>query len=103
MNIYIKCILKKIIGIDEISDKIFNIYMINKYFSKNLSNTSIKIFKNHYINHIKYTNIIINTIKPCKKTLQDKTLLFPRPSLKSLAHLANFFTQLKNLVPMIHL
>jgi len=64
MNIYIKCILKKIIGIDEISDKIFNIYMINKYFSKNLSNTSIKIFKNHYINHIKYTNIIINTIKP---------------------------------------
>lgn len=63
-NIYVYYILKKIINNDDIIEKIFNIYMIDKYYNKNLSNKSIYFFKTKYSNSNYYTNIIINMIKP---------------------------------------
>lgn len=46
---------------NDISNYIFNIYLINKYFSENLNNKSIQLYKNKYMN-TNYKNIIINKI-----------------------------------------
>ena len=35
---------------NDISNYIFNIYLINKYFSENLNNKSIQLYKNKYMN-----------------------------------------------------
>lgn len=63
-DIYVVYILKKIINNYDIIDKIYNIYIIDKYYNENLTNKSIKLFKNKYMNDNYYINIIINTIKP---------------------------------------
>ena len=59
-DIYVVYILKKIINNDDIIDKIYNIYIIDKYYNEKLTNKSIKLFKNKYMNDNYYTNIIIN-------------------------------------------
>ena len=53
-------ILKKLFT-NDISNYIFNIYLINKYFSENLNNKSIQLYKNKFMN-TNYSNIIINKI-----------------------------------------
>lgn len=63
-DIYVIYILKKIINNDDIIDNIFNMYIIDKYFNKKLTNKSIKLFKNKYSKDNYYTDMIINMIKP---------------------------------------
>jgi hypothetical protein len=53
-------ILKKLFT-NDISNYIFNIYLIDKYFSENLNNKSIQLYKNKFMN-TNYSNIIINKI-----------------------------------------
>lgn len=60
MDNKILLILKRIFT-DDISIYIFNIYLIDKYFSKNLNNKSIELYKHKFMNN-NYSNIIINKI-----------------------------------------
>jgi len=50
MDNYILIILRRRFDRD-ISNYIFNIYLIDKYFSKNLNNKSIELFKNRFKNN----------------------------------------------------
>jgi hypothetical protein len=60
MDNNILIILKRLFT-NDISNYIFDIYLIDKYFSGNLNNTSIKLYKHKYMNS-NYSNIIINKI-----------------------------------------
>ena len=64
MNEIIIYSLRKKINNNDIVEKIFNIYIIDKYYNNNLTNTSVKLIKNKYSKDVYYTNNIINTIKP---------------------------------------
>jgi hypothetical protein len=48
MDNYVLISLKKIFNNDDIIDKIYNYYILDKYFSKRLTYTSTKIFKELY-------------------------------------------------------
>jgi hypothetical protein len=58
MDNYILMILRRRFDRD-ISNYIFNIYLIDKYFSKNLNNKSIELFKNKFKNN---RNELLNNI-----------------------------------------
>lgn len=60
MDNYILMILKRLFT-NDIYNYIFDIYLIDKYFSANLNNTSIRLFKNKYMNN-NYSDKIINKI-----------------------------------------
>ena len=49
MDDFILIILKKLIKVDDIADKIFYYYIINKYFADKLNYNSIEIFNKNYL------------------------------------------------------
>jgi hypothetical protein len=61
MDNYILMILKRKFT-NDIYNYIFDIYLIDKYFSGNLNNTSLRLYKNKFMNNDYYSNIIINKI-----------------------------------------
>ena len=60
MDNEILIILKRLFT-NDISNYIFDIYLIDKYFTGNLNNTCIKLYKHKYLNS-NYSDIIINKI-----------------------------------------
>lgn len=63
MNDYeILIILKKMFKIDDVIDKIFFYYIIDKYFSKKLNYSCVKIFKKNYLKNdfVELSSKIIN-------------------------------------------
>jgi hypothetical protein len=63
-NNYILMILKKLINNNDIINYIYDIYLIDKYFNKNINNKSIQLFKNRFINNYETIDKIVKTIKP---------------------------------------
>jgi len=62
-NNYILMILKKLFN-NDIINYIYDIYLIDKYFEKNINNISIQLFKKRFINNNNNIDKIIKTIKP---------------------------------------
>lgn len=57
-------IIKKLNLNNDIINYIYDIYLIDKYFSKNLNNKSLKLFKNKYSNDKNKLDIIVKNLKP---------------------------------------
>jgi len=60
-NNFILMILMKKFNNMDIIKHIYDLYLIDKYFSENLNNKSIQLYKNKFMN-TNYSNIIINKI-----------------------------------------
>ena len=63
-NNYILMILKKLFNNNDIINNIYDIYLIDKYFDKNINNKSIQLFKNRFINDEEKIDKIVKIIKP---------------------------------------
>lgn len=57
-------VIKRIFDNNDIINKIYNIYLIDKYFAKDMTNNSVKLFKYKYITNSEYIDIIVKNIKP---------------------------------------
>ena len=61
-NLILLILMKKFNN--DISIYIYDIYLIDKYFSNGLNNKSIQLFKNRYFDNNEKINKIINIINP---------------------------------------
>jgi hypothetical protein len=65
INNTILLVLKRIFNNNDIINKIYNIYLIDKYFAKNMNTKSVKLFKQRYsVVNNEYIDIIVKNIKP---------------------------------------
>ena len=63
-NNYILMILKKLFNNNDVINHIYDLYLIDKYFDKNINNKSIQLFKKRFINNNETIDKIVKTIKP---------------------------------------
>ena len=63
-NNYILMILKKLFNNNDIINHIYDLYLIDIYFNKNINNKSIQLFKKRFINNNEIIDKIVKTIKP---------------------------------------
>jgi RecG-like helicase len=61
---YILMILMKLFNNNDIINNIYDFYLIDKYFDKNINNKSIQLFKKRFINNNDKIEKIVKTIKP---------------------------------------
>lgn len=79
-------VIKRIFDNNDIINKIYNIYLIDKYFAKNMTNKSVKLFKYRYTKNSEYIDIIVKNIKPTFQNMYfiKKIMITPEITLKFL-------------------